>query len=83
MEIFEREEDKGPIFLLLNWFIQLRKPGRIPEEDVADLEHIYESKEEVQAMLITALEKEIYEKGVFDGEIKGEIKQQLKQETEN
>jgi len=58
LEVFEREEDKGPISLLLNWFIQLRKHGSMPEEDVGKLERIYESKEEVRAMLITALEKE-------------------------
>jgi hypothetical protein len=58
LEVFEREKDKGPISLLLNWFIQLRKHGRIPEKDVEKLERIYQSKEEVREMLITALEKE-------------------------
>jgi len=58
LELFEQEKDKGPISLLLNWFIQLRKHGRIPEQDVEKFERIYESKEEVRAMLIEALEKE-------------------------
>jgi hypothetical protein len=72
LEVFEREKDKGPISLLLNWFIQLRKHGRIPEKDVEKLESIYESKEEVREMLITALEKEkreIYKKGKREGGI--------------
>lgn len=58
LEVFEREKDKGPISLLLNWFVQLRKHGRIPEKDVEKLERIYHSKKEVRAMLIEALEKE-------------------------
>jgi len=58
LELFEREKDKGPISLLLNWFIQLRQHGKIPEKDVEKFERIYESKEEVRAMLIEALEKE-------------------------
>jgi hypothetical protein len=36
----------------------MSKHGRIPEEDVDKLERIYESKEEVQQMLTTALKKE-------------------------
>jgi len=93
LEVFDREEDKGPISLLLNWFIQLRRHGRIPEEDVDKLERIYESKEEIRAMLITALEKEkreIYEQGKIEGrnegkiegEIKGKIEGEIKRQTE-
>ncbi|MCI0692110.1 Rpn family recombination-promoting nuclease/putative transposase [candidate division KSB1 bacterium] len=58
LEVFEKEKDKGPISLLLNWFIQLRKHGRFPEKDVEKLERIYQSKKEVHAMLIEALERE-------------------------
>jgi hypothetical protein len=58
LEVFDRSEDKGPISLLLNWFIQLRKHGRIPEDDVEKLERIYEDKEEVKTMLLEALAKE-------------------------
>ena len=93
LEVFEREEDKGPISLLLNWFIQLRRHGRIPEADMEQLERIYESKEEVRTMLITALEKEkreIYEQGKTDGrnegkiegKIEGEIKGEIKRQAE-
>jgi len=58
LEVFDRSEDKGPISLLLNWFIQLRKHGRIPKDDVDKLERIYSDKEEVKNMLLEALEKE-------------------------
>lgn len=58
LEVFDQSEDKGPISLLLNWFIQLRKHGKIPEEEVEKLERIYEDKEEVKNMLIEALAKE-------------------------
>lgn len=81
MEVFEKSEDKGPISLLLNWFIQLSKHGSIPKGDIDKLERIYEDKEEVKAMLIEALEKEkkeIFERGLLEGEIKGEIKGGIK-----
>jgi len=71
LEVFERETDKGPISLLLNWFIQLSKHGRIPEEDADKLERIYSSKEEVQQMLITALKKErqdFFDQGKHEGD---------------
>jgi len=74
LEVFDRSEDKGPISLLLNWFIQLRKHGRIPEKDVEKLERIYESKEEVRAMLIEALEKERKE---FSERITAEVSQKV------
>jgi predicted transposase/invertase (TIGR01784 family) len=74
LEVFEREADKGPISLLLNWFVQLSKHGKIPEEDVDELERIYTSKEEVRQMLITALKKEkqeIFDQGKREGEREG------------
>jgi predicted transposase/invertase (TIGR01784 family) len=80
LEVFERETDKGPISLLLNWFIQMRKHGRIPEEDVDKLERIYENKEEVQQMLITALKKEkqeIFDQGKLEGKLEGNRERQI------
>lgn len=80
LEVFESETDKGPISLLLNWFIQMRKHGRIPEEDVDKLERIYESKEEVRQMLITALKKEkqeIFDQGKIEGKIEGDHERQI------
>jgi len=76
LEIFERETNKRPISLLLNWLIQLSKHGRIPEEDVGKLERIYKNKEEVQQMLITALKKErqdSFDKGKLEGKLEGQI----------
>jgi predicted transposase/invertase (TIGR01784 family) len=72
LELFEREEDKAAISLLLNWFAQLRRHERIPEEDYDKLDKVYKSKEEAQAMLITAIKKEkqeIFEKGKLEGQI--------------
>jgi predicted transposase/invertase (TIGR01784 family) len=80
LEVFERETDKGPISLLLNWFIQMSKHGRIPEEDVDKLERIYENKEEVRQMLITALKKEkqeIFDQGEREGKRKGDYERQI------
>lgn len=76
LEVFEKETDKGPISLLLNWFIQMKKHGRIPEEDVDKLERIYESKDEVRQMLITALKKEkqeIFDQGKIEGKLEGKL----------
>ncbi len=59
--------------------IQLHKHGRIPEKDVEKLERIYESKDEVREMLITALEndkREIYKRGKREGKREGGIQQQ-------
>ncbi len=69
LEVFECEEDKGPISLLLNWFAQLSKHGRIPEEDYGKLERTFQSKTEVHEMLITALKREkqeYYERGKLE-----------------
>jgi predicted transposase/invertase (TIGR01784 family) len=72
LEVFEKEEDKTAISLLLNWFAQLSQHDGIPEEDYDKLERIYENKEEVQTMLITALKKErrdLIEKGKLEEQI--------------
>jgi predicted transposase/invertase (TIGR01784 family) len=54
----------------------MSKHGRIPEEDVDKLERIYESKEEVRQMLITALKKEKQE--IFDqGKSEGDHERQI------
>lgn len=83
LEVFEREADKGPISLLLNWFIQMRKHGRIPEEDVDKLERIFASKEEVRQMLITALKKEkqeIFDQGKLEGKLEGNLEGNLERQ---
>lgn len=76
LEIFDREEDKGPISLLLNWLAQLSKHERIPEEDFEKLERTFQSKAEVQEMLITALKREkqeYYNRGKTEGKVEGKI----------
>ena len=70
LEIFDREEDKTAISLLINWFAQLRRHRRIPEKDYDKLERIYTNKQEAKEMLITAIKKE--QQAFFDkGERKG------------
>jgi len=58
LALFEREEDKAAVSLLINWFAQLRRHERIPEQDYDKLERVYENKKEAQQMLITAIRKE-------------------------
>ena len=58
LELFEREEDREAISLLLNWFRQLYEHGRVSPEEYTALETTYRSVEEARTMLITALKKE-------------------------
>lgn len=58
LEVFDREKDKGPISLLLNWFLQLARHGRISEKDFQKIERVYQSKTEVKQMLVETLQKE-------------------------
>jgi len=86
LEVFDREEDKGPISLLLNWFAQLSKHGRIPEGDYDKLERTFQSKTEVQEMLITALKREkqeYYDKGKFEGKLEGKLEGKIEGKIEN
>lgn len=72
VNLFEREEDKDAVSLFLNWFKQLALHGRIPPGDYQALEHVYQTKEEVQTMLITALQREreeSYQKGRLEGKM--------------
>lgn len=80
LEVFDRDEDKGPISLLVNWLAQLSKYGRIPVEDYDKLERTSENKEEVQTMLISALKKEkqeYFQRGKLEGKLEGRTEQQL------
>ncbi len=68
--LFDREEDKKSISLLLNWFLNLREHGRITGEAYEELERVYKDKEEVKEMLITAIKKEkqaYFEEGLQEG----------------
>jgi len=75
VNLYQREQDKAAVSLLLNWFRQLAEHGRVPPEDYAQLDYVYRSEEEVRTMLVAALERErknIYAKGEADGFVKGE-----------
>lgn len=74
LNLYDIEEDKTAISLLLNWFLQLREHGRIASQDYEKLERVYQSKEEVKQMLITAIEKEkqaIFDEGRKEGRKEG------------
>lgn len=76
MSLFDRESDKQAISLFLNWFKQLAEHGRVDKDDYKSLEKIYLTKEEVRAMLITALEKEkkeTFERGIEKGQLREKI----------
>ena len=70
LAVFRQEKDKQAISIFLNWFKQLSEHRRIDKADYKELERIYKNEEEVQEMLITALEKErkeLYNKGYSVG----------------
>lgn len=74
LALYDREEDKTAISLLLNWFLQLREHGRIASQDYEKLERVYANKEEVKEMLITAVQKEkqtIFDEGKREGKKEG------------
>ncbi|MCE7987006.1 MAG: hypothetical protein DYG89_38020 [Caldilinea sp. CFX5] len=56
--LFLEEDDKQALSLFLNWFRQLAARGYIPQNDFAQIEEQYRTKEEVTSMLIKALERE-------------------------
>lgn len=58
VHLFEHEEDKGAVSLLINWFRQLMVHGRVLEQDYAALDAEYHSAQEVREMLIEARERE-------------------------
>lgn len=75
VNLYQREQDKPAVSLLLNWFRQLAEHGRVPPEDYAQLDYVYRSEEEVRTMLAATLERErknIYDKGEAAGVVKGE-----------
>ncbi len=72
--LFDREEDKRAVSLLINWFRQMALHKRIRPEDYARLEEAYHSSEEVRTMLVTNFEKyeqTVYEKGREEGREEG------------
>ena len=71
VNLYQREQDKPAVSLLLNWFRQLAEHGRVPPEDYAQLDYVYRSEEEVRTMLAATLERErknIYDDGFAKGQ---------------
>ena len=72
LAVFQKQEDKTAISLLLNWFVQLYHHGKISAEDYDKLERTYSSIEEVRNMLTSSIQKEkeeIFEKGRREGRL--------------
>ena len=81
LNLFSTETDKQAVSLFLNWFRQLAVHGRIRPADYQSLESIYQNEEEVNTMLVTALEKErqqFFQNGLLEGEQKGRIEGEQK-----
>ncbi|MGH7494462.1 MAG: Rpn family recombination-promoting nuclease/putative transposase [bacterium] len=76
LAVFQKQEDKTAISLLLNWFVQLYHHGRIPVEDYDKLERTYSSLQEVRNMLTSSIQKEkeeIFEKGRREGKLEDKL----------
>jgi len=68
--LFDREEDKRAVSLLVNWFRHMAIHQRIRQQDYAQLAEAYRSSQEVRAVLTTTLEEygqKLYEKGREEG----------------
>ena len=77
LNLYDHEDDKQAVSLFLNWFRQLALYGKVSPEDYEKLDRVYRTKEEVQSMLVTALEQEkkkIYNQGKVEGNVEGEAK---------
>jgi predicted transposase/invertase (TIGR01784 family) len=83
--LFEQEEDRQAVSLLINWFRQLAEHQRIDPSDYQELERVYHTVEEVRTMLVTSLDREREQirqealkigeqKGRQEGELIGEIR---------
>lgn len=71
LNLYDQENDKAAVSLLLNWFKQLALHGRVSPKDYDQLDHIYRSKEEVQTMLVATLQQEkqnIFQAGRTEGQ---------------
>lgn len=72
--LFEKQEDKQAISIILNWFKQLAFRGKRSSYDYAELDYIYQSNEEVDIMLETTMDSfahSFFIKGKEEGERAG------------
>jgi len=72
--LFEREEDKRAVSLLVNWFRQMTLHNRIRREDYAQLHEAYRSSKEVSTVFATTVEKQRQEwrkEGLEEGREEG------------
>ena len=81
VNIFQHEDDRQAVSLLLNWFRQLMEHGRFRAGDYDDLEQVYQESEEAKSMLITALEKE-RQRFRAEGRIEGRVEGRTEGERE-
>ena len=68
--LFDREEDKNAVSLLVNWFRHMAIHKRVDVKDYKQLEDAYRSSEEVKTMLVTMIEEDrqsFFEKGIEKG----------------
>ena len=83
LQLFDRQEDKQAISILLNWFEQLTLRGKKSLDDYRLLERVYHSKEEIKTMIDSNLEpyaQSFFIKGMQEGKKEG--KEEGKKEGE-
>jgi hypothetical protein len=73
VSLFEEEPDRQAVQVFLNWFEQLVVRGYRPAVDLAVIEREYANVEEVQSMLIKAIERD-REQLLKTGEARGEAR---------
>lgn len=56
--LYRHASDRVAVSLLINWFLQMHKYGRIPPEASEALDYVYESSKEARQMLEVAVRKE-------------------------
>jgi len=77
VSLFEEEPDRQAVQVFLNWFEQLVVRGYRPAVDLAVIEREYANVEEVQSMLIKAIERDreqLLKTGEARGRAEGEAK---------
>ena len=74
VNLFLSQPDKQAVGLLVNWFRQLTKTGRIDPKDYHLFEREYRSAKEVEMVLLAEIEEDrqqFFQNGLLEGEEKG------------